>query len=149
MGRGQGLGSSLVPQRSLDMLDRGFNVEHRSVRNSENSNPQPRDRLIARVVILPLILMNTPVELDGQFCGRAIKIDHVLSDDLLTAKMKSFDRVSPNRRPESALRGSHLTPQFFREGQLLRADMSVTGDNSVYRHRVELGPDYLTPNPFP
>ena len=63
--------------------------------------------------------MNTAIQFDRQLGGCAIEIDYISFDYLLTAKVKSVDRISSNGRPESALRGGHIASQSLREGELL------------------------------
>ena len=82
------------PQRLPDMLKNRLNVEHRVIRNSENPYPYAGDSPVARFVVLPLLLMHTAIELDRQFGSVAIKVSDVPFDHLLSAEMKSVQRIS-------------------------------------------------------
>jgi hypothetical protein len=64
--------------------------------------------------------VNVTIQFDRQFGGCAIKVDDISFYYLLTAKVKSVDRISSNGRPESALRWGHLSPQSLCERKLVR-----------------------------
>ena len=86
-----------------------LNVEHRVIRNSKYPYPDASDRVVARFVVLPLLLMHTAIELDRQFGGIAIKVNDVPVDHLLPAEMKTVQRISAKSLPKSALRRRHFT----------------------------------------
>src|SRR5260221_13965210 len=97
------------------MLDNRLNVEHRVIRNSEDPYPYAGDSPVARLVVLPLLLMHAAIELDRQFGGVAVKVGDVPIDHLLTAEMKPVECISAKGLPKSALRRSHFAAQLFGE----------------------------------
>jgi hypothetical protein len=65
------------------MLNHRLNVEHRVIRNPKYPHSDAGDRVVARFVVLPLLLMHIAIEFDGQFGGITIKVSDVPFDHLL------------------------------------------------------------------
>ncbi len=54
---------------------------------------------VTRLVVLPLILVHSAIQLDRQSGGVAVEIDDVSVDYLRTAEVKSVYRISPKGLP--------------------------------------------------
>jgi len=67
-----------------------------------------------------MLLMHGAIELDRQFSCVAIKVSDISFDHLLTAEVKSVQRISAKGLPKTALRWSH----FSRRSRLANASLS-------------------------
>jgi hypothetical protein len=56
--------------------------------------------------------MAVAINLDDQPGGRAIEIDDVISDRVLSAKLKAHQSASPQPTPEQPFWKRHVPPQF-------------------------------------
>jgi hypothetical protein len=110
LGKGLGVRLSALSQCIAYELERRFDIEDRVVWNSEDPYPDACDRLVARFVVLPLLLMHAAIHLDYQLRNVAIEVSDVPFDHLLSTKVKSIQRVSAKGLPKATLRWSHFAP---------------------------------------
>ena len=118
----------------FDVFDHRLDIVQRLVWNPDDPHSLPRDRFRAQLVILPLLFMRFPIYFDREFHRITIKIDDKPFDHLLTAEMKTIQRISPKSSPERAFRRSHLTAESLRERKLFRPNILTADDLAASVH---------------
>src|SRR5574341_1673281 len=68
---------------------------------------------IPSCIVIFLQLVNIPIYFNDQCFCMAIKINNVTVDNLLTAKLKSFQTIMAQFLPRNSFRRSHIAPQLL------------------------------------